>query len=180
MQQSWAIIGGGIGMRSKKTRRAIRQLAREAQNRAKHPDAPLTPPNGIPVDGPGAGSSAIPTAELVEEGLENASTRLDKPGVPLSQAETAALPSIPRTRPEDPNAETEGGTAPPATSDAPQEPPLRIPFSCPCGTFLTAPKELYDKRMRCNSCGEILLLTLLYKADLQRFEIYPLRATPES
>jgi hypothetical protein len=34
--------------------------------------------------------------------------------------------------------------------------------------------------MFCKACGEVLLLSLLYKPDLQRFEIYPLRATPEA
>lgn len=169
-------------MRSKKTRRAIRQLARDATNRSKQPDAPPSPPHGTPAPPPhdpaNPGASAIPTAELVEDGIEVDSTPFDR-AVPLSQAETAALPALPRTAPNDPNAETEGDTDPPATTDAPVEPPRKIPFSCPCGAFLSAPRELYDKRLRCSSCGEILLLTLLYKADLQRFEIYPLRATPE-
>ncbi len=159
-------------MRSKKTRRAIRQLARDARDRAKPPDPVL---NGIPVpsEDAGSGSSAIPTAELVEEALDVSS-------VPLSQAETAALPAIPTSSQNDPNAETEGGTDPGMRTDGPPEPPRKLGFSCPCGAILTAPRELYDKRMFCKSCGEVLLLNLLYKADLQRFEIYPLRATPEA
>ena len=176
-------------MRSKKTRRAIRQLAREATNRGKQPDAPPSPPRGTPAL-PVQDSSVIPTAELVKEQSSGGTSVIPTaelisedggPGrpVPLSQAETAALPSIPRSAENDPSAETEGDTDPPASTDAPQEPPAKIPFSCPCGAFLTASRQLYDKRMRCSSCGEILLLTLLYKADLQRFEIYPLRATPE-
>lgn len=140
-------------MRSKKTRRAIRQLARDAQNRAKQPDPPA--------------SDAIPTAELVED-------------VPISQAETVALPALPRPSVNDPAAETEGGTDAGERTNGPPEPPRKIGFSCPCGAILSAPRELYDKRMFCKSCGEVLLLNLLYKADLQRFEIYPLRATPEA
>ncbi len=155
-------------MRSKKTRRFIRRLAREAHNRTK--------PSGEPA----SEAEPIPTAELVEEGGQEASTRLDRPFVPSSQAETATVPAMPGPAREDPNAETEGPPDSLAMSDGPKDPPLKIPFSCPCGVFLTAPRELYDKRMRCSSCGEILLLNLLYKADLQRFEIFPLRATPEA
>jgi hypothetical protein len=55
------------------------------------------------------------------------------------------------------------------------EPPNRIEFSCPCGKILSAPRQLFDRRSRCGSCNTVLLLNLVYKRDLDRFEIEPFR-----
>ena len=66
------------------------------------------------------------------------------------------------------------GSAGPSAYRIP-EPPDRIEFSCPCGKILSAPRPLYDRRSKCGACHTVLLLNLVYKRDLDRFEIDPFR-----
>jgi hypothetical protein len=149
---------------SRNTRRHIRQLAREARERSQQP-APS------PVD-PAAPLTGIP----VEEGeLAEASTLIDaSPSRPITQAETAALPAIPR--PIDPNEETEGGEEEPLASDL--SPPPHLRFSCPCGAPLVANREIYDKRMPCPDCKETLLVTVLFNPAKREWQIQALRVSP--
>jgi hypothetical protein len=55
------------------------------------------------------------------------------------------------------------------------DPPDRIEFSCPCGKILSAPRQAFDRRSKCGACNTVLLLNLVYKRDLDRFEIEPFR-----
>ena len=55
------------------------------------------------------------------------------------------------------------------------EPPDRIEFSCTCGKILSAPRHLYDRRSKCGICHTVLLLNLVYRRDLNQFEIEPFR-----
>jgi hypothetical protein len=55
------------------------------------------------------------------------------------------------------------------------EPPERIDFRCPCGRVLSAPRRLYGRRSKCSGCRTILLLNLMYRRDLDLFQIEPFR-----
>jgi len=55
------------------------------------------------------------------------------------------------------------------------EPPDRIEFSCTCGKILSAPRHLYDRRSKCGICHAVILLNLVYRRDLNQFEIEPFR-----
>jgi hypothetical protein len=40
---------------------------------------------------------------------------------------------------------------------------------------LTVPRRLYDRRARCPACKKTLLLNLIYRRDLDVYEIEPFR-----
>ena len=59
-------------------------------------------------------------------------------------------------------------------------PPAQLDFDCPCGQTLTATRQTYDRRARCSACGQRLLVSLVYNPDEQRFTIIPLRVSDPS
>jgi hypothetical protein len=79
----------------------------------------------------------------------------------------------------DPNAETEAafGTEPAIPVDAVEQPmpPEKLPFECPCGAKLTAPRAAYDKKTSCPKCGGKLLLNLIADPHGGPYRIEPFR-----
>ena len=57
------------------------------------------------------------------------------------------------------------------------EPPKQMDFECPCGERLVATRKTYDKRAKCSSCGARLLVSLVFNAAENRFEIIPVRVS---
>ena len=98
------------------------------------------------------------------------------PPEPIASASstTAALPSVEN----DPNAETEVAFA--VRAELPPQPPKRLEFTCPCGTILVATPATYDKHSRCAICQTVMLLNLVYDAELRSHEIVPFRIGPDA
>jgi hypothetical protein len=92
-----------------------------------------------------------------------------------ASSSTAMFPSVGQN--SDPNAETEVGLA--VQSDLPPAPPKKLEFTCPCGTVLVATPATYDRHSRCAMCQTVLLLNLVYDAELRSHEIVPFRISPD-
>jgi len=140
--------------RSTRRRRQIRQLAREARVRK------TPPPEGIPV-------SSDTDVPIIGIPVDAESPAPEKRPSPLSQADTAELAAQPG-RPQSFESDPEFNPAPPA----------KLEFSCPCGGRLVANREMYDKRTRCGSCGESLLVNLLFNPATRQWEIQAFRVNP--
>ncbi len=104
--------------------------------------------------------AAKPPKEVI---LESAPPARPAPASKSSDTETS-LPALGKQG-VDPNAETEAafGTeaALPVDAVEPALPPEKLPFDCPCGAKLSAPRAAFDKKTRCPKCGVQLLLNLI-------------------
>ncbi len=89
-----------------------------------------------------------------------------------SQDSTAQLPALGRAK--------HGQAKETSDLSAIPDPPDRLEFQCPCGKRLVAKRELYNRRSKCGACQSILLLNIVYRRDLETFEIDPFRISPES
>ena len=65
-------------------------------------------------------------------------------------------------------------------AELPPQPPKRLEFTCSCGTILVATPATYDKHSRCAMCQTVMLLNLVYDAELRSHEIVPFRISPDA
>jgi len=52
-------------------------------------------------------------------------------------------------------------------------PPDRLEYACTCGAKLIATATSYDKKSRCGTCQQVMLLNLVYDPETGRHEIVP-------
>jgi hypothetical protein len=52
-------------------------------------------------------------------------------------------------------------------------PPDRLKFACTCGAELVATAAAYDKKTRCGTCQQVLLLNLVFDPETGQHEIVP-------
>jgi hypothetical protein len=52
-------------------------------------------------------------------------------------------------------------------------PPDRLEYVCTCGAKLIATAATYDKKSRCGTCQQVLLLNLVYDPETGKHEIVP-------
>jgi hypothetical protein len=133
-----------------KRRQEIKRLVREAKARKQGAsEAPAKPPKEVILPGAAASNDTETTLPARGDGV-------------------------------DPSAETEAafGTEPALPVDAapPKPPPDSLPFDCPCGAKLSAPRVAYDKKTRCPSCNRLLLLNLIEDPHGGPFRIEPFQA----
>ena len=126
--------------------------------------------------GPRKGKAPSPKSEAVEpivedDALAQAPTQIG-PSVTAS-APTEQLPAMGRA--QDPREETEPADGLPSASSIAPDPPDRIRFVCPCGAPMTATRDTYDGRMKCDTCGSVLLVALIYEARKKAWAIEALR-----
>lgn len=133
-------------------RQEFRKLAQQAKAKSKG-DAAAKPPKEVILD------NAAPPRPAASSDTETGLPAL-KDGV-------------------DPNAETEAafGTEPAIPVDVVETPmpPEKLPFDCPCGAKLSAPRAAYDKKTRCPKCGAQLLLNLIQDPHGGPYRIEPFR-----
>jgi hypothetical protein len=114
-------------------------------------------------------SSPAPIDLPPDDSRSGDSTEFAVPSVPGAASSSAAkshestveLPSV------QPVVE-EGGPLP----DDPI-PPDRLKFACTCGAELVAMAATYDKKTRCGTCQQVLLLNLVYDPETGQHEIVP-------
>jgi hypothetical protein len=148
-------------------RRVFRKLAQAARDRNRKPPPPASPHAGPHPEAPDAVEPIVD-----DDALAGAATEIG-PGGP--SAPTEVLASVGRPRPQDSSEETEVDGALPSASSVAPDPPERLRFVCPCGAPMTATRETYDGRMRCDACGAVLLVALVFDPKQRAWRIEALR-----
>jgi len=136
-------------MRLNRRRLPLRRLVRPGRPA---PHAAL-PPLELPQDNPKNGDST----EVAIPSVAGAATW----SAAKNHESTVELPSV------EPTIE-EGGPLPEDPI-----PPDRLKFACTCGAELVATAATYDKKTRCGTCQQVLLLNLVFDPETGQHEIVP-------
>jgi DNA-directed RNA polymerase subunit RPC12/RpoP len=172
-------------MRPSKNRRAIRDLARRAAERARAPEAP--PP-------PAVYEMACICGQLLRVTSSHDERRCACPSckrkflVTLAPDKRTGAILLCPVYLDDSVTTGETFTAePPSPPDSVSgkkgqlddtiepPPPPSISFSCPCGRKLLARASTYDRRVRCPDCGVRMLLSVVYDRASGRHVVQPVR-----
>lgn len=189
-------------MKSRRTRRVIRDLVRRAKERDRGTTAAAQPE--VAGEAPCACGHLL-KATSNQQGRVYACPSCERNYSPMFDQDettgrwnflplyiddstignTTAIATIPRgSAPPEQPAETAAETLGPEAEEAGEldamiepDPPGEIPFACPCGREGTALRIHYDRHLDCHGCGQRLLMTLVYRPDEQRFSIAPVRVS---
>ncbi len=136
-------------MRLNRRRLPVRRFARPGR-----PALPARPPAAAPAEDARSGDST----EFAITSVPGASP---SPSEAKTHDTTVELPSVVPEIVED------GASAGEAI------PPDRLEYGCACGAKLIATAASYDKKSRCGTCQQVLLLNLVFDPETGKHEIVP-------
>ena len=157
-------------MKSRKSRQQIRNLARQAESR---PPAPPPPKPAIPMffQQVRCACSQILRLSSSHEGKRGSCPTCLRKFV-ITITGDAAQGTL-KIAPVYVSSSVKTGQTFLAETSQEEDVPEQLPVTCTCGRTIPAKRSMYDKRVRCPSCGARLLLTL--KRDTaRRYSIHPL------